>query len=87
MNFRIKLSPEAEKQLRKLDRKMQGRVREALLKLGASESPTTAANVKPLVGNLSGDCRLRIGDYRVIFTPLTDESIIYIYSILPCGAA
>jgi mRNA-degrading endonuclease RelE of RelBE toxin-antitoxin system len=44
-------------------------------------------NVRPLIGKLRGDYRLRVGGWRVLFTPDKDQKIIYVYAILPRGDA
>ena len=87
MRWRVKLAPDAEKQLRKLDRKMRQRVWEAIVGLQGEESPLLRPNVRSLIGNLSGDYRVRVGNYRILFTLIMESNIVHVYAILPRGSA
>jgi mRNA-degrading endonuclease RelE of RelBE toxin-antitoxin system len=62
---------------------MRDRIRSAIERYAA----TGHGDVKPLKGDLSGESRLRIGDYRVIFRPHPSEQSIEILRILPRGKA
>lgn len=64
MPWDIKFEPAARRALKSLDKPIQKRVLKALTTLAAN--PTTAANVKALQ-NLPA-FRLRVGDWRVIYT-------------------
>jgi mRNA interferase RelE/StbE len=59
----INWTPKAAKQLRKLDKQMQGPIRDAVTKL---ETMPNSQNVKALT-NHSSAYRLRVGNYRVLF--------------------
>jgi len=85
--WRIEVKPAAEKQYLKLDKKTRQRIKEALLELEREEAPLFHKDVKPLTGKLKGDCRLRVGPWRVLFTPDKEVRVIYIYAILPRGDA
>lgn len=87
MNWKIEVKPTAEKQYLRLDKKTRNRIKKALLELEQEENPLFHNNVKPLTGQLHGDYRLRVGDWRLLFTPDKKEKIIYIYAILPRGDA
>ena len=87
MSFRIEIKPSAEKQYRRLDRKLRRRIKAALEELEREESPLSHPQVRPLTGKLKGDYRLRVGDWRVLFTPDHDARLIYVYAILPRGEA
>ncbi|MBI5180108.1 MAG: type II toxin-antitoxin system RelE/ParE family toxin [Nitrospirae bacterium] len=87
MNWKIEVKPTAEKQYLRLDKKTRNRIKKALLELEQEENPLFHNNVKPLTGQLHGDYRLRVGDWRLLFTPDRKEKIIYIYAILPRGDA
>ena len=43
--------------------------------------------MKPLTGQLKGFYRLRVGDFRVIFSILVDKKIIAVVNIVPRGDA
>ena len=87
MNWTIKLSSTTEKKYKKLDKNMKKRVKEALEELVQSENPKFYRHVKPLTGQLKGFYRLRVGDFRVIFSILVDKKIIAVVNIVPRGDA
>jgi len=87
MSWKIEIKPTAEKQYLKLDQRTRRRIKTALQKLEGEEKPLFHPNVKPLTGKLKGDYRLRVGDWRLLFTPEKERKIIYIYAILPRGDA
>jgi mRNA interferase RelE/StbE len=69
-----------------LDKKARKRIKAALDELGQDENPLFHKNVRPRIGQLKGDYRLRIGDWRFLFTPEREKKLIYIYAILPKGS-
>lgn len=92
ISWTIELTPSALRQYKKLDQTTKTRIKKALEELEKSENPLTFRNVKHLVGELKGDYRLRVGDWRILFTPtkrIENEiiHIINIYAILPRGDA
>ncbi len=87
MNWKIEVKPTAEKQYLKLDKKTRIRIKKALQELEQEENPLFHHNVRPLTGQLQGDYRLRVGDWRLLLTPDKNKRIIYIYAILPRGDA
>ena len=86
-NWKIEVKPTAEKYYLKLDKATRRRIKLALEKLEQRENPLLGRNVRPLTGRLRGDYRLRVGDWRVLFTPIKEEKLIYVYAILPRGEA
>ena len=87
MSWKIEIKPTAEKSYLKLDKRTRTRIKKGLLDLEKSENPLLHPNVRPLIGKLRGDYRLRVGDWRVLFTPEKDQKIIHVYAILPRGDA
>jgi mRNA interferase RelE/StbE len=87
MSWKIEVKPTAEKSYLKLDKKTRKRIKKSLLELEKSENPLMHSNVRPLIGKLRGDYRLRVGDWRVLFTPEKDQKVIHVYAILPRGDA
>ncbi len=85
MSWKIEVKPTAEKYYLKLDKKTRRRTKKALKRLEQEENPLSHNNVRPLTGKLEGDYRLRVGDWRILFTPEKDNKIIHIYAILPRG--
>ena len=86
-SWRIEIKPSAEKQYLKLDRKTRKRIKGTLHDLGKQEAPLFHPHVRPLTGKLKGDCRLRVGDWRVLFTPDRNTRVLHVYAILPRGDA
>ncbi len=85
--WRIEVKPSAEKQYLKLDRKMRKRIKEALQDLEREEIPFFHPGVRPLSGELKGDYRMRVGAWRVLFTPDNEAGVLYVYAIIPRGDA
>jgi mRNA interferase RelE/StbE len=70
MVYRVEFVPRAKKELDALDRQVRVRIIKALAKLAVE--PHRASNVKALQG---GGFRLRIGDYRVLYT-IEDSALL-----------
>jgi len=87
VNWKIEVKPNALKQYAKLDTSTKKRIKNALIELENSDNPFTYTNVKNLSGELKGDYRLRVGDWRLLFTPDKLSQMLYIYAILPRGDA
>ena len=65
----IGMSSSFSKDITHIDRKLQGRILEALVDLAAAPITVRGDTVKPLSRELAGKWRYRIGDYRVIYLP------------------
>jgi mRNA interferase RelE/StbE len=87
MNWRIEVKPSAEKQYLKLDRPTRRRIKEALHELEDAEQPLLHSRVRPLTGQLKGDYRVRVGDWRILLTPDRESEVLRVYAILPRGNA
>ncbi|MCK4761759.1 MAG: type II toxin-antitoxin system RelE/ParE family toxin [Candidatus Aminicenantes bacterium] len=87
MNWQIEIKPNAEKQYLKLDQKTRKRIKESLKQLESAENPFRHNNVKALSGELRGDYRLRVGKWRVLFSPEKKSKLLSVYAILPRGDA
>ena len=86
MSWRIEVKPSAEKQYLKLDKKTRTRIKKALMELESAANPLFHHNVRPLTGQLTGDYRLRVGDWRVLLTPDRPAGVVHVYAIIPpCG--
>lgn len=77
----VKWTPRAEKDLRRLDRQVAERVRQAIRRFAA----TGAGDVVRLSGE--SDLRLRVGDWRVRFDYDEDRHALIILRVLPRGRA
>ena len=87
MNWKIEVKPTAEKYYLKLDKKTRTRMKEALRELENTDDPLLQPNVRALTGNLRGDFRLRVGKWRILFTPHIKKKILYVFAIVPRGDA
>ena len=89
MSWTIEIKPNAEKQYLKLDKKARKRIKESLALLENSENPfkSKSKNIRPLTGELKGDFRLRVGKWRILFTPDKKMKKLDVYAILPRGDA
>lgn len=73
MPYRVEVSPRAQKQLDRLDRAIRGIVSDYIDSLEELEDPRSKG--KPLVGDLSGLWRYRVGDFRVLCR-IEDERLV-----------
>jgi len=75
--YRIELAARAERDLRRLDRRVQARVVAALR--GLAMDPRAHPNVKRLVDREG--YRLRVGEYRVLFQIEDDRLIVLVLQV------
>jgi len=86
-NWKVELSKDSLKYLKKLDRKTSQRLLTSLEALEASEHPLSHKDVRPLVGKLRGFHRLRVGEFRLIFELDSANKRIGVLLIIPRGNA
>ena len=86
-NWKVELSKDSLKYLKKLDRKTSQRLLTSLEALEASEHPLSHKDVRPLVGKLRGFHRLRVGEFRLIFELDGADRRIGVLLIIPRGNA
>jgi mRNA-degrading endonuclease RelE of RelBE toxin-antitoxin system len=87
MSWKIDVKPAAEKQYLRLDSAMRRRLKEALCELESQDNPLLHPKVTALTGKLKGDYRLRVGAWRLLFTPRRETRTLFVYAILPRGRA
>jgi len=87
MNWKIEVKPTAEKYYLKLDKKTRTRMKDALRELENTDAPLLHPNVRALTGKLRGDFRLRLGKWRILFTPHIKKKMLYVFAIVPRGRA
>jgi mRNA interferase RelE/StbE len=85
MNWTIKFSSHAEKYYKKLDKELRGRIKKELTEMGDLIDPLTHPAVKPLIGEMRGFYRIRIGSYRAIFSIIHEIKTIAVVNIAPRG--
>lgn len=86
-NWKVELSKDSLKYLKKLDRKTSQRLLASLDALEASEHPLSHKDVRPLAGKLRGFYRLRVGEFRLIFELDSANKRIGVLLIIPRGNA
>lgn len=64
MSWRVELSQDAARWLRKADRQVAIRIRDALVAVASLDDPRSRG--KGLSGPLAGLWRYRVGDYRIV---------------------
>ena len=72
MTYAIEVLPAAERDLRKVHPEIRARIRGAVLKLAVDPRPPGARAVKDRPGYL----RVRVGDYRIIYTVKDDVLLV-----------
>ncbi len=70
-----------------IDRKLQGRILEALTRLISNPLESKGDTVTPLTGELKGCWRYRIGDFRLIYSADKTSGDITLLAFSPRGAA
>jgi len=78
MTYRVDLIASAQAELRGLPGNVRSRVLKQLHRLGQHPYPS---NSRRLSGDLRGIVRVRVGDYRVAYRVLDDESRIRVLAI------
>jgi mRNA interferase RelE/StbE len=72
----LALSKEFVKSIHNIDRKLQGRILEALAEIARDPMTPKGDTVKPLTHELSGLWRYRLGDFRLIYQPVPAQKHI-----------
>ena len=62
-------------------------MKDALRELENTDDPLLHPNVRALTGKLRGDFRLRVGKWRILFTPHIKKKMLYVFAIVPRGRA
>jgi mRNA-degrading endonuclease RelE of RelBE toxin-antitoxin system len=75
------------KQISKIDRKLQGRILEALVEITGNPEQLRGDTMKPLVGELKGCWRYRLADYRIIYSANKATGDITLLAFAPRGSA
>ena len=73
--YRIEVEAQARKALARLPRPDQGRIEAAIDALAADPRP---AGYVPIKDAPKGTCRIRVGDYRVIYLVLDSDQVIIV---------
>lgn len=75
------LGPDFIKSIERIgDKKLQGRVLDAILKIARSPTTVVGDTVKPLTADLKGLWRYRVGSYRLVYAPDSTERRVTLLS-------
>lgn len=83
----IGITRDFTKSISKIDKKIQGRILEAIAKITADPMTPNGNTVKPLSGEKKGTWRYRIGDLRIFYVPDKTSKHILLLTCLPRGRA
>jgi mRNA-degrading endonuclease RelE of RelBE toxin-antitoxin system len=83
----IGMSSAFSKDISKIDRKLQGRILEALLDITNNPIELRGDTVKPLAGDLKGCWRYRVADHRIIYSPDKTTGDITLLAFASRGSA
>lgn len=83
--WRVGFAPTFRKAIIGLDKKTQGRILEALATICDCPLQPHGDTIKPLEGNLKGQWRYRIGDYRLIYHPHAEDKEILLLDFVSRG--
>ncbi len=72
MSWSLALTDEFNRAIQNIDRKLQGRILQAIGHLSRKPTEPLGDTVKPLTGDLKGLWRYRLGDYRLVYQPDSD---------------
>ncbi|MGQ0592840.1 MAG: type II toxin-antitoxin system RelE family toxin [Gammaproteobacteria bacterium] len=86
-DWRFVLSDKFIKSIQNADKKLQGRILEAITKIAEAPTIPVGDTVKPLAADLKGLWRYRIGDYRLVYDPNPDEKHVTLLWFDNRGAA
>ncbi len=78
MKYKIFLSSKAEKDIKKLDVKVRERVLRAIQKLSLNRYPQ---QFKSLVGSKIAQCRVRVGDYRILYDIHDNDKTVFVIRV------
>ena len=85
--WKVELSKEALKYLKKLEKKTAQRILDRLEELEGLDNPTFHKDIRPLTGRLRGFYRLRVSELRIIFELDIKNKRIGVHLIVPRGNA
>lgn len=77
--YRVRFAPAADRQLRKLPREMQKRVKSVIDDLAIDPRPPGALRL----AGPSGAWRVRVGVYRIVYTIENDHLVVLVVRIGP----
>lgn len=79
--YRIEIGPKAEAQLAKLDAAIAASVERKIFWLGQNAANMLHRRLVGMPDELSGLCKLRVGDYRILYWNYRDKKLVRLYRI------
>jgi mRNA interferase RelE/StbE len=79
--YRIEIGPKAEAQLGKLDATIAASIERKILWLGQNAANLLHRRLVGMPDELSGLCKLRVGDYRILYWNYRDKKLVRLYRI------
>ncbi|MDI6729546.1 MAG: type II toxin-antitoxin system RelE/ParE family toxin [Thermodesulfovibrionales bacterium] len=79
--YKVTFLPDAEESFKNLDKTIQRRIAEKIDWLAENADKVIHHPLKSMPDDLRGLCRIRVGDYRIIYWVYNDEKHIKIYDI------
>ena len=81
MAYRIEVGPKARTQLDELDAAVEGAVERKIIWLAQNAAVIVHRRLVGMPDDLSGLCKLRVGDWRILYWIYQAEQIVRIYRI------
>jgi mRNA interferase RelE/StbE len=81
MAYRIEISPKADAQLRALDPAIGSAVERKIIWLAENAVVMIHRRLVGMPDDLSGLCKLRVGDWRILYWLYHPEKIVRIYRV------
>ncbi len=79
--YKVTFLPDAEDSFKSLDKSIQKRIAEKIDWLAENANKIIHHPLKSIPDDLKGLCRMRVGDYRVIYWIYNEKKHIKIYEI------
>lgn len=79
--YKVTFLPDAEDSFKKLDKPVQKRIGEKIDWLAENADKIIHHPLKSMPEDLRGLCRIRVGDYRILYWVYNDSKHIKIYEI------
>jgi|SRR5450755_3755752 len=76
LTWSVAFTPAFRKSVADVDKKLQGRVLVAIAEISEQPNKAHGDTMKPLVGELKGLWRYRVGDYRLVYEPKFDKRLV-----------
>ena len=81
MSYRIEIGPKADAQLAGLDAAIGASVERKILWLGQNAASVIHRRLVNMPPVLSGLCKLRVGDYRILYWVYHERKLVRLYRV------